>query len=260
MGLSSKQDIVNWLNSQVGNTLNDKNYCKAIGYSDDNWCVDFGQYTAKQFGFEDYMYGKYRDVGTLADVFAKHGRLISRQEEPQLLDILIVTNHPNQESWRSEQNLYDVGWFPELDHFAWIVDVSHNDNGNGYLTCIAGNEGNDSIYRSQVRKTNYSFSRQALYCRLDDAVFNNGGKQAVQIILRALTSDKSKDRVGQVKNIQRVLNECGYKGADGKPLTIDGDRKTNTDFAIKAWKKNHGFDSSNANMGEKELKNFYSSD
>lgn len=41
----------------------------------------------------------------------------------------------------------------------------------------------------------------------------------------------------QVKTIQRILNALGYKGKDGKTLTVDGDLGANTSYAIAAFQK-----------------------
>lgn len=41
----------------------------------------------------------------------------------------------------------------------------------------------------------------------------------------------------QVKTIQRILNALGYKGKDGKALTVDGDLGTNTSYAVAAFQK-----------------------
>ena len=42
------------------------------------------------------------------------------------------------------------------------------------------------------------------------------------------------------QQIQQFLNSQGYKGADGKPLTVDGVSGTNTKFAIEAYQKAKG--------------------
>ena len=42
------------------------------------------------------------------------------------------------------------------------------------------------------------------------------------------------------QQIQQFLNSQGYKGADGKPLTVDGVSGTNTKFAIEAYQKANG--------------------
>lgn len=39
----------------------------------------------------------------------------------------------------------------------------------------------------------------------------------------------------QVKTVQRLLNSLGYKGADGKALTVDGAFGNNTDYAVKKY-------------------------
>lgn len=38
-----------------------------------------------------------------------------------------------------------------------------------------------------------------------------------------------------VKTLQRLLNALGYKGKDGKSLTVDGNFGANTDYAVKAY-------------------------
>ena len=43
-----------------------------------------------------------------------------------------------------------------------------------------------------------------------------------------------------VKLLQRLLKSNGFRGADGKLLTIDGDCGTNTVYAIKSYQKKKG--------------------
>ena len=43
-----------------------------------------------------------------------------------------------------------------------------------------------------------------------------------------------------VKLLQRLLKSNGFRGADGKLLTIDGDCSTNTVYAIKSYQKKKG--------------------
>lgn len=45
---------------------------------------------------------------------------------------------------------------------------------------------------------------------------------------------------GAVKTVQRILNDAGYKGKDGKALTVDGAYGTNTIYAVKAFQKKQG--------------------
>ena len=51
---------------------------------------------------------------------------------------------------------------------------------------------------------------------------------------------KSRTKGNDVKLLQRLLKSNGFKGADGKKLTIDGDCGTNTVYAIKAYQKKKG--------------------
>lgn len=51
----------------------------------------------------------------------------------------------------------------------------------------------------------------------------------------------------QVKAIQLILNKLGYKGKDGKTLTVDGSLGTNTAYAITAFQKANGM--KNINFG-----------
>ena len=51
----------------------------------------------------------------------------------------------------------------------------------------------------------------------------------------------------QVKVIQMILNRLGYKGKDGKSLTVDGELGTNTAFAIEAFQRASGM--KNINFG-----------
>lgn len=44
----------------------------------------------------------------------------------------------------------------------------------------------------------------------------------------------------QVKTVQRLLNAMGYKGSDGKALTVDGIFGTNTDYAVRRFQKAEG--------------------
>lgn len=49
----------------------------------------------------------------------------------------------------------------------------------------------------------------------------------------------------QVKTIQRILNALGYKGKDGKKLSVDGDLGENTSYAIAAFQKAVGMNPDN---------------
>lgn len=56
----------------------------------------------------------------------------------------------------------------------------------------------------------------------------------------------------EIKTIQRILNARGYKGKDGKALTVDGSLGENTAFAIAAFQKDKGM--KDINFGTVALK------
>lgn len=45
----------------------------------------------------------------------------------------------------------------------------------------------------------------------------------------------------QVKTVQRLLAQMGYKGKDGKTLTVDGDFGANTEYALEQFQREKGF-------------------
>ena len=42
--------------------------------------------------------------------------------------------------------------------------------------------------------------------------------------------------------MQRILRADGYVGADGQPIVVDEDFGTNSDFALRAYQRDHGLD------------------
>lgn len=58
------------------------------------------------------------------------------------------------------------------------------------------------------------------------------GGNTVKIELNVL---RKGDKSEQVRTLQRLLFIMGYKGKNGKPLTIDGDFGTNTEYAVKNY-------------------------
>lgn len=56
--------------------------------------------------------------------------------------------------------------------------------------------------------------------------------------LASATPNLKKGSTGtQVKYLQKCLNYLGYKGKDGKALTVDGEFGTNTEYALKVFQK-----------------------
>ena len=51
---------------------------------------------------------------------------------------------------------------------------------------------------------------------------------------------KNGSKGNDVNLLQRLLKSNGFRGADGKALTIDGDCGANTVYAIKAYQRKKG--------------------
>lgn len=86
----------------------------------------------------------------------------------------------------------------------------------------------------------------------------NYGKVKTVLYLRVLGKNYE-NREGQVKNLQRILNACGYKGKDGKVLVVDGIFGDNTEYALKSWQKKHGLKVDGV-FKEIDQDDFYSTD
>lgn len=65
----------------------------------------------------------------------------------------------------------------------------------------------------------------------------NKGASTVNIELTVLRNGSKGE---QVKTLQRILNALGYKGKNGKTLTVDGIFGTNCEYAVKAFQKAKG--------------------
>lgn len=60
-------------------------------------------------------------------------------------------------------------------------------------------------------------------------------------ILASATPNLKKGSTGtQVKYLQQDLNYLGYKGKDGKSLTVDGGFGANTEYALQSFQKKYG--------------------
>lgn len=60
-------------------------------------------------------------------------------------------------------------------------------------------------------------------------------KKEEKIVMVELKQIRKGSYCAEVKTVQRLLNALGYKGSNGKVLTVDGDFGTNTDYAVRAF-------------------------
>lgn len=65
----------------------------------------------------------------------------------------------------------------------------------------------------------------------------------VKVNMQKIYKGNSSNSKGQVRTLQRILNGAngttGYRGKDGKKLTVDGSFGTNTEYAVKTYQKKH---------------------
>jgi len=50
---------------------------------------------------------------------------------------------------------------------------------------------------------------------------------------------KKGDKDYQVKTVQRILTQIGYRDKDGKYLSVDGDFGSNTEYAVKNFQRDN---------------------
>ena len=62
----------------------------------------------------------------------------------------------------------------------------------------------------------------------------------VELTVKILAKSGYTNSGEQVKTIQRLLSSMGYKGSDGKALTIDGIFGANTEYAVKKYQAANG--------------------
>ena len=232
----TKSQLINSLKADIGKTAAQLDIFNKLGIAADNWCVDYGQLKFEQFGIRKYLYDtKARDVGAVFEAFWAKKRILTREQEPKVGDIMITTNHPGSRSWRTD--VYGF-YMPELDHFTIITDLSKNDKAHGYIIgAIGGNQGSDDIYSAEVGYREYPFEKQAVYCSVDwDAIEQGGAKMldTIDVSYNQGTIDWAKVKKAGIKNVLIRIGEGdlksqydpmfekNYKAAKAQGLKIGG--------------------------------------
>lgn len=186
-----------------------------------SWCFKqaFGQAAASKL----LKHWPYVYCPTLGDLFA-------RNANPKAGDIVIF---------------YRNGSFA---HTGIVTAV----NGDRFYTVEGNTSGASGIIPNGggVCEKNYLNSQLpgTKFCTPDYSILNaadveepanaetEGGKNYMFSVGNVQSGSKGND----VKLLQRLLKSNGFRGADGKLLTIDGDCGTNTVYAIKSYQKKKG--------------------
>ena len=110
------------------------------------------------------------------------------------------------------------------------VEASINEKGTAHGGKPGDQTGKEFLIRDY---RNYPWTHVLRYAgTTTTANITTGGKYMFSV-----GNVKSGTKGNDVKLLQRLLKSNGFKGADGKSLTIDGDCGTNTVYAIKAYQK-----------------------
>ena len=175
--------------------------------------------------------GKVADCGSLAKNFYNAGQLYS-PDQVKPGDLVIF-------SWDGQRSSYhpiNTLGYKTLQHVELCVEVNDTT-----IKCIGANNGGTECDDFQI-KTRYK-SNISCCCR---PKYDSGGSSSEStvfppgsagcpVFLGYLAASGYANSSAQVKTVQRLLNALGYKGKDGKTLTVDGDFGTNTAYAVKAY-------------------------
>lgn len=109
------------------------------------------------------------------------------------------------------------------------VEASINEKGTAHGGKTGDQTGKEFLIRNY---RNYPWEYALRYTGINE---NQGGAYMFSV-----KTIKNGSTGNDVKLLQRLLKSNGFKGSDGKNLTIDGDCGVNTVFAIKAYQKKKG--------------------
>lgn len=124
---------------------------------------------------------------------------------------------------------YDWGYDGTSDHVGIVIKVSGD--------MITVREGNKSD-RVDNRVIAYNHGQIVGYASPKYAGDEVEKEEECEVKLKRLTKGS---KGNQAKTVQRILKELGYKGKDGKALSIDGDFGANTEYALTQFQKAKGF-------------------
>lgn len=95
-----------------------------------------------------------------------------------------------------------------------------------------------NVYESNWLLDDANLDRLALEeARVIAECFGVEKSEEVKNVTVTLTQVKNGSRCAEVKTVQRLLNALGYKGKNGRQLSVDGVFGTNTDYAVENFQK-----------------------
>lgn len=231
MAKVTAQQVLDLARSQIGVKATDGKRCKYnkwyYGFDiGGDWCEAFIQWLFDQLNASELLYIKTANVGYQALEFSARKKLYTKNFKPG--DIVIFSWSGNKSTW--------ISGVKTLDHIGIIEEV----NSNGTYTTIEGNTG-DSANGEVKRCTRYAYQISCVL-RPDYLVEPKIKFSTYNIKMSKLWKGSNKNKKEQVLTLQALLFAYGYKGKDGKNLTLDGVFGDNTEYALKSYEKAKGLD------------------
>lgn len=228
--------VLDLARSQIGVKATDTKRCKYnkwyygadVSGSEYDWCEVFIQWLFDQLNASELLYIKTANVGYQAVEFSERKKLYTKKFKPG--DIIIF-------SWSGEKSTWISG-VKTLDHIGIIETV----NSDGTYTTIEGNTGNTK--NGEVKRcTRYAYQISCVL-RPDYLAEPKIKFSTYKIKMSKIWKGSSKNKKEQVLTLQALLYAYGYKGKDGKKLTLDGVFGDNTEYALKSFEKAKGLNKS----------------
>ena len=228
--------ILDLARSQLGTKATDTKRCKYnkwyyggdVSGSEYDWCVVFLMWLFYQLDASELLFEKTANVGTIAVEFKDKGKLVTKNYKAG--DLVIFSWSGNKSTW--------ISGVKTLDHIGIIEKV----NSDGTYTTIEGNTGGTK--NGEVKRCTRYASQISCACR---PAYKSEPKikfSTYKIKMSKIWKGSSKNKKEHVLTLQALLLAYGYKGKDGKNLTLDGVFGDNTEYALKAFEKAKGLDKS----------------
>ena len=236
MAKVTASQVLDLARSQLGTKATDTKRCKYnkwyygadVSGSEYDWCVVFLMWLFYQLGASELLFEKTANVGTIAVEFKDKGKLVTKNYKAG--DLVIFSWSGNKSTW--------ISGVKTLDHIGIIEKV----NSDGTYTTIEGNTGGTK--NGEVKRCTRYASQISCACRPDYAPEPKIKFSTYKIKMSKIWKGSSKNKKEQVLTLQALLLAYGYKGKDGKNLTLDGVFGDNTEHALKAFEKAKGLDKS----------------
>lgn len=211
-GMGERQRVIDLANAQEANAGGHK-YWSWWGYQRRvAWCQIFVSWVMAHASVPLVTYGKYENcqyaIGRMKEKGIWHGR----GYRPKPGDIVY----------------YDWGYDGTSDHVGIVVKVSGD-----VVTVREGNK-NDRVDNRVIAYNHKQIVGYASPKYAGDEEEKEKEEEECEVKLKRLTKGS---KGNQVKTVQRILKDLGYKGKDGNKLSVDGDCGENTMYAVASFQK-----------------------